>query len=506
MHNDNLDDSIRAVMGDAHATPAAQAAINGAFAVIAREAEQRPVAAATARRRPAFFPPASRWARAAAVTCAVCLGVGGTAYAADALGLIDLRQSGTYQTMMAVDAGDDAGTAHAVADYRLAFSGLPDGATADDSDDYLAKYHWGEGADEKGFSAFLYYLDTSDPLPVSSTTGSTPVTAAGAEGVVFEKPDAYNNATSRDMYLVFPDKQRVLWLWTDTLSTEELIAVADGITLEPTGTTVVPGQYDAGALSTLEVWSAEVAAESDCVEGSGESFDAKLTATAEEVGPLHAVGDTVPVPCYANEFWSDRGATESPLAATVTAVTVHDDLTALDPAAIPEEWPSLLTDGGTLGNAEIRHVAFGDGRDSINTVVATESVPAKLVEATVEYRNTGDTELTDALVYMLLVRATENEGTWSIFNRANTVEGSDEAVCSVPGVTYGELYYHSIDKAHRGEKNHLSRLAPGETATVQFAWLVPADELDKLLLAPAGGSDYQFNEEDLACGYVDIRS
>jgi hypothetical protein len=104
------------------------------------------------------------------------------------------------------------------------------------------------------------------------------------------------------------------------------------------------------------------------------------------------------------------------------------------------------------------------------------------------------------------VRATENEGTWSIFNRANTVEGSDEAVCSVPGVTYGELYYHSIDEAHRGEKNNLSHLAPGETATVQFAWLVPADELDKLLLAPAGGSDYQFNEEDLACGYVDIRS
>ena len=60
--------------------------------------------------------------------------------------------------------------------------------------------------------------------------------------------------------------------------------------------------------------------------------------------------------------------------------------------------------------------------------------------------------------------------------------------------------------AHAGEKNHLSHLAPGEAATVQLAWIVPADELDKLLLNLSGAGTYaSFDESDLALGYVDIR-
>lgn len=219
------------------------------------------------------------------MACAVCLGVGGTAYAADALGLINLQQSGDYQTLMAVDAGEVAAPATGpVADYRLEFANLPEGAAAFDRDNHLAKYDWADH--EKGFSAFLFYLDSSEPLPVSFTTGATPVSVNGAEGVVFEKPGIAQGDHSLDMYLVFPDEQRVLWLWTDSLTSDELTRIAEAACLIPTGTKVIPGSD-----GTLRAWSEEIAQ----ARGAGEETETaefKLDASAEEMSALHAVGAT----------------------------------------------------------------------------------------------------------------------------------------------------------------------------------------------------------------------
>ena len=53
---------------------------------------------------------------------------------------------------------------------------------------------------------------------------------------------------------------------------------------------------------------------------------------------------------------------------------------------------------------------------------------------------------------------------------------------------------------------HAVGATPGEAATVQLAWIVPADELDKLLLNLSGDGTYaSFDESDLALGYVDMR-
>ena len=281
MTNDNLDRSIRAIVGDARPTPEAEAAMDDAFAAIAQEAGARSASPSPGRRRPptVLVP---RWARAAAVACAVCLGVGGTAYAADALGLINLQQSGDYQTLMTVNADEGAAPATGpVADYRLECANLPEGAAAFDRDDHLAKYDWADH--EKGFSAFLFYLDSGKPLPVSFTTGATPVSVNGAEGVIFEKPGIAQGDHSLDMYLVFPDEQRVLWLWTDSLTSDELTHIAEAARLTPTGTKVTPGSDGA-----LRAWSEEIAQ----ARGAGEETETaefKLDASAEEMRALHAV-------------------------------------------------------------------------------------------------------------------------------------------------------------------------------------------------------------------------
>ena len=366
MTNDNLDRSIRAIVGDARPTPEAEAAMDDAFATIANEAAARSAAPSPGRRRPApvLVP---HWARAAAVACAVCLGVGGTAYAADALGLINLQQSGDYQTLMTVNADEVAAPATgSVADYRLEFAKLPEGAAAFDRDDHLAKYDWADH--EKGFSAFLFYLDSSEPLPVSFTTGATPVSVNGAEGVVFEKPGIAQGDHTLDMYLVFPDKQRVLWLWTDSLTADELTRIAEAARLTPTGTEVTPGSD-----GTLRAWSEQIAQ----ARGAGEEVETaelKLDASVEEMSALHAVGETFAVSCFAEQTWGDADASAGALTATVASVAVRDDLSTLDTAQVPDEWRALVGADGKLGEADINYVAWGDGRDRLDEVVFQETL------------------------------------------------------------------------------------------------------------------------------------
>lgn len=108
----------------------------------------------------------------------------------------------------------------------------------------------------------------------------------GAEGVVFEKPGIAQGDHSLDMYLVFPDEQRVLWLWTDSLTSDELTRIAEAACLIPTGTKVIPGSD-----GTLRAWSEEIAQ----ARGAGEETETaefKLDASAEEMSALHAVGAT----------------------------------------------------------------------------------------------------------------------------------------------------------------------------------------------------------------------
>lgn len=160
----------------------------------------------------------------------------------------------------------------------------PRGRPPSTATNHLAKYDWADH--EKGFSAFLFYLDSSEPLPVSFTTGATPVSVNGAEGVVFEKPGIAQGDHSLDMYLVFPDEQRVLWLWTDSLTSDELTRIAEAACLIPTGTKVIPGSD-----GTLRAWSEEIAQ----ARGAGEETETaefKLDASAEEMSALHAVGAT----------------------------------------------------------------------------------------------------------------------------------------------------------------------------------------------------------------------
>lgn len=62
---------------------------------------------------------------------------------------------------------------------------------------------------------------------------------------------------------------------------------------------------------------------------------------------LHAAGETFAVPCFAEQTWGDADTSAGVLTATVTSVAMHDDLSTLYTAQVPDEWRALVGADGS---------------------------------------------------------------------------------------------------------------------------------------------------------------
>ena len=133
-------------------------------------------------------------------------------------------------------------------------------------------------------------------------------------------------------------------------------------------------------------------------------------------------------------------------------------------------------------------------------------MPQKLLYVTVEYTNTGTEPLEEVLFFGNLMKITEENGQMICYRgKASDARAVwDEAVPQVAAIVT-EMWYYDV---HGGERhnNYITKLGAGETASVHMAWLVPEEELPYLYLdLNTSGSSFEFSEESLAVGYVDIR-
>ena len=77
----------------------------------------------------------------------------------------------------------------------------------------------------------------------------------------------------------------------------------------------------------------------------------------------------------------------------VDAVQVEDNLQLLGQNNVPEEWTDAVGTDGNLVNNTLSYIKSGNGIDSVDEIVKTESVKQKLVYATVTYTNKSDEEI-----------------------------------------------------------------------------------------------------------------
>lgn len=500
MNDHELDCAIRATLDGARPSPGTCAAMDAAFATITQDAAN---GASSSRRRRRLPLAAKPWARAAAVACAVCLGVGGTAYAADALGLISLKPSAPHQVMLGIADDATGNGAEPVPDtvdhYRLKLAYEPAGLTRDPDRTAAGAPADGRCADFysddflQSLRVSVLYHDTDEAFPVSYVAASETVDVNGRASALITNGYGPDNRYLQ-LFIPFPDEHRVVVVGATANLRDEMLAVARGISLEPAGT--VGREY----LWLLSDFLTPAPSEDD----AGDT--ASLQASHDQMAHLHQVGDTFALPNDDAALF-DRDD-EGTLEARVTDVKVADNLSALAcDEVIPDEWRAVANADGTLGNAAISFRTCGDGVNSLDEVVATRSVPMALVQANIDYTNTGDTALDDVLFFIGLLSATEGPGGWQVFDRASQVPGSDEAVLGTALGT-GEMYYYDVNGKKATDDpdapNYIAHLEPGETATVSVAWLVPRDELGQLLLT-LNSSGYCFDEEALQLGYVDIR-
>ncbi len=437
--------------------------------------------------------------KAAVITLAATLAVGTTAVAGTRIYQWRTEKEGDYglkaglvpEEILAEE--EAAVLPDEIPAISIEASYLPAGMVA--ADDGSTKYYYSETPYQGGISIATLVMDedlSADELPVSDmyVTLSESLNLGGQEAVYLEKQieEGAGIGFDKKIYLAFPKYWQILEIFVgEDVSKDEALKVAEGLQLTPTGETT-PRQ--------------EVYTWSQMLQQEPQAEEIPQTAIAEEVGNIHKVGDSIQVSTYATvgeEEW-----VETLLEAKVTDVQIAEDLSLLQDA--DADLQAALGADGKLVENEISYVHAGNGIDSLDETVYTEKVKQRLAYVTVEYTNTSEQELRDVLFFGSFVGLVENTQGYAIYDRAAYDERQETDFVSESSLGgFGEMDYYDV---HGGERdnNYIPSIQPGETVTVHMAKIVNEDELDKMyfLLDTAGGA-FEFSEESLQTGYVDIR-
>ncbi|MEC4176035.1 hypothetical protein VJ918_02775 [Adlercreutzia sp. R21] len=431
------------------------------------------------RRVPAGLP------RAAAVAVAVAVGVGGSAWAAEKLGFT-LQQTDANQMQVSPRMPEEdnlSADAQTIDEYELTFSYIPASLP-----DHLVGTDSGGFSNNDGFEGwsqfapsieyYTYYLDTTEPAVFSSVENGEAIEVAGHEAVLMEFDYGMRYAqrsTQTRLYVAFPDERRVVHLQTSNAElADELVPIAEGMSLKPTGCTV-PLEFQITWSQAVE--NARIDAEDAATRardgGIDDAFGALcgITLTDEQMGPLRTVGETFPLP--GNEA----------IAITVESVKFHDDGSLVDREQMPASWRSLIDKDGSLAEGTLAYVSYGNGQSDTDTVVKEEAIPLKLVEVSVSLANESTETQDDIRCMLSLESAMHENGTWTRYQRVDECPEADEAQCNLGVGTGLADYVERLDDGSIGRMDRrLGSLDPGETREVRYLWLVLADETDKLLL------------------------
>ncbi len=368
------------------------------------------------------------------------------------------------------------------------------------------KYSYVNNLYKGGVSIIFYKMDTGDAQFEMLTTDvkeTEPVRVNDHDGVyiVLHGGEGDEISYNQRIYVAYTDVHYVMEMFVSSdVSKEEIIKIAEGIRLEPV--------LDEGAQDIVHAynWSdyLKTTYENEAVvEWNTDSFVSKSA-----MANTHTIGEAFAAAQFElpEEDWMGLGSVEI----KVTDVQACDEVSLLDQSVMDhdsrQEIQKELDASGKLLPVTINYMKYGDGINSLNQVVDSRIVPQKLVYATVEYTNIGTEMLEEVLFFGNLIKIVEENGQMKCYKgkASNDSVVWDEAV--VQGAAhYAEMWYYDV---HGGERhnNYITNLGAGETATVHMAWLVPEEELPYLYLdLNTSGSGFEFCEESLAVGYVDIR-
>lgn len=320
----------------------------------------------------------------------------------------------------------------------------------------------------------------------------------GHEGLYLERDTSSVSGIGFDkkIYIMYPEYWQIVEMFVgEDVTKEEAMKVAENLKISTTD--------EMQAVKDAPTWSTRF---SENIEGDMAADSPTITVPAEDMQNIHQIGDTFPITGLLDlEKTDDQNLVYLDcLNATVTEVTVADDTSLV--ADDPDMDSALTGADGKLVPNKIEYINAGDGVHRLDDVIWSEEVPQKLVYVTVEYTNTGDTELKEVLYFAQFVGLEQKDGSYQLYDRAKAdeYEETNVALCKSKG-GFGEIDYYSPRSGSRNN-NYITSIRPHESVKVHVAKIVNEDELDKMYLSLyTSGEGSQLGEKAVKEGYIDIR-
>ena len=378
-------------------------------------------------------------------------------------------------------------------DYvELTTSYLPDGMVQTEEGKYSFEDNYMEG----GISMVVYRLPQNekvDDLLSTDVAESEELEVGGRPAIYLEKV----SSAAKKLYVIYAEHGYMLEMFAfPDVTKDEMIRIAEGLTVVPTEKT------EGNCVMQLCDWN-----QTEEAEEKGEPVDSdsdrEFSFDKTKMENTHAIGESINM--------EHAGIDNMPgLTATVTSVELSDNSSILADGMLDADAMKAFDADGNLLPMKLEYKKSGDGINTTDEVVKTETLPQKIVYATVKYENNGTETLHD-IMYNGGIAFLEEKGSQMQF--ADYFLLSDEEKSSI-GCDYRELerigfsqevYLSDVTGGERNN-NYINELKPGESVTVHFAFKIPEEKLGEMYLTLSNtGGVYSYDETSLAVGYVDIR-
>jgi len=300
----------------------------------------------------------------------------------------------------------------------------------------------------------------------------------------------------RKIYMAY-DIGYVLDIWAQPgITKDEFVNVAKGISLE------VATKEEAEEASNKNYMSApayvppfESVQEENIIYVETEDELEERTTVAKDELKVYQVGEEFEI--------SEQNSNVK-----VTKVEISDDLSVVNKDVFDffqGEHPDFVDENGKLKDEIVSYCKVGDGVNSLDEVVATETIPVKLVYIEVEY--TSDTGASEMSFYGNLMLINDNNDNYEIYDGLSPLARDTEY--DVVRTSYyrnepDEIYFYNGNDVW--EKNHFESVQAGETRTASFCYVVREDWLPYMYfdITCADPTDY-FKQSILDTGVIDIR-
>lgn len=294
------------------------------------------------------------------------------------------------------------------------------------------------------------------------------------------------------IYLLCPDINRVMIIYIlSDIPKEEAVKVAENLEITESDT-FIESKY-------VDMWS--TFATEDNITSSVE-LDNSIERNQLH---LYSIGDAFNISGFGSD---DNGnyCYNNEISFCVDSVQVTDDLQLLDPLFMPEEWNAAINRDGKLVSNTLSYIKTGNGIDTLDKVVKTETVKQKLVYLTATYTNMSNQTINHLTYLVSLVTMKQENGVYQIYTpEMQSGDGYDFILGDSIARTGDMAYIDVVDESTHG-RNNIPVLNPGESIQVNLAWVVNETDLKYMYLSPhSDGACIEFSEDMAEKGMVDIR-